>query len=148
MARIRFSHLALNCHDPIRIEAFYSRHFGFERARVYDAGEHEVVMLRLGDCYLELFPAHGERPVLPPAKDGYEFVGMRHFCLEVGDLDALLAAMGPEAVLSLGPLDMGEYVAGMKVAWVRDPEGNIVELNQGYRDQANPPAFDPNLKVD
>lgn len=148
MAKIAFSHIALSCQDPIRIEAFYSKHFGFTRARVYEPGEHEVVMIRLGDFYLELFPARGERPVPAPDKDGYPFTGMRHFCFEVADLDAQLAAMGGEAVLSLGPLDMGQYIANMKVAWIKDPEGNIIELNQGYRDELDPPPLDPNLKVD
>jgi glyoxylase I family protein len=29
----------------------------------------------------------------------------------------------------------------MRVAWLADPEGNIVELNQGYVDEPNPPAL-------
>jgi glyoxylase I family protein len=29
----------------------------------------------------------------------------------------------------------------MKVVWVADPEGNIIELNQGYRDEQNPPPL-------
>ena len=68
MNRIRFSHIALNCQDPIQIEAFYAKHFGFERTRVYDPGEHEVVMIRLGECYIELFPAQQERPLPPQRK--------------------------------------------------------------------------------
>jgi glyoxylase I family protein len=28
----------------------------------------------------------------------------------------------------------------MRVAWISDPEGNIVELNQGYVDETDPPA--------
>jgi len=148
MTNIRFSHVALSCEDPVRIEAFYTRHFGFTRSRVYDPGEHEVVMLRLGECYLELFPARGERPLPAPEKDGYDFVGIRHFCLKVENLDAVLAAMGEEAQISLGPLDMGQYIADMRVAWIKDPEGNIVELNQGYRDEASPTPFDGGLKVD
>ncbi|WP_157315348.1 VOC family protein [Chitinibacter sp. GC72] len=147
MNGIRFSHIALNCKDPIAQEEFYTRHFGFERARVYDPGSHEVVMIRLGDCYIELFAARKERQLAPPEKDGYDSVGMRHFCFEVDDLDALLAAMGDEAVITLGPLDMGQYIENMKVTWIKDPEGNIIELNQGYRDQITPPAFDAKLKV-
>jgi hypothetical protein len=27
------------------------------------------------------------------------------------------------------------------VAWIADPEGNIVELNQGYIDEAEPPPL-------
>jgi glyoxylase I family protein len=30
----------------------------------------------------------------------------------------------------------------MRTAWVADPEGNIIELAQGYVDEENPPALD------
>ena len=33
---------------------------------------------------------------------------------------------------------MSQFVSGMKVMWVADPEGNIIELNQGYVDEDNP----------
>jgi glyoxylase I family protein len=36
---------------------------------------------------------------------------------------------------------MGKLIPGMRVAWLFDPEDNIVELNQGYVDEANPPAL-------
>jgi glyoxylase I family protein len=36
---------------------------------------------------------------------------------------------------------MGQFIPGMRVAWITDPEGNIVELNQGYVDEPNPPAL-------
>ena len=54
------------------------------------------------------------------------------------DLDAKLAEMGDDARLTLGPLDMSQFIPGMRVAWIADPEGNIVELNQGYVDEAEP----------
>jgi hypothetical protein len=45
---------------------------------------------------------------------------------------------------------MGQFIPGMRVAWVADPEGNIVELNQGYVDEDDPPplpeADDPAAK--
>jgi glyoxylase I family protein len=36
---------------------------------------------------------------------------------------------------------MGQFIPGMRVAWIADPEDNIVELNQGYVDEENPPAL-------
>ena len=44
--------------------------------------------------------------------------------------------------LTLGPVDMGAFVKGMRVCWLADPDGNIVELNQGYIDEPDPPALD------
>ena len=36
---------------------------------------------------------------------------------------------------------MGQFIPGMRVVWVADPESNIIELNQGYVDQENPPPL-------
>ena len=52
----------------------------------------------------------------------------------VDDLDAKLRELGDEARITLEPLDMDHLIPGMKVAWIADPEGNILELNQGYHD--------------
>ena len=49
--------------------------------------------------------------------------------------------MGNDARITLGPVDMGQFVEGMRVCWIEDPEGNIVELNQGYVDEENPPEM-------
>jgi glyoxylase I family protein len=49
--------------------------------------------------------------------------------------------MGDEARITLGPLDMSEFIPGMRVAWIADPEGNIVELNDGYIDEDDPPPL-------
>ncbi len=148
MTGFKYSHLALNCRNPVATEEFYCKYFGFERARVYDPGEHQVVMIRLGECYLELFPAHGDSPLDPPEKDGYEFSGLRHFCLLVDNLQDTLNQLTGVVDISLGPLDMSQYIEGMRVAWVKDPDGNILELNQGYRDEVNPPEFEAELTVD
>jgi glyoxylase I family protein len=135
-------HIGLNCTDPIAIERWYSRHFGFERLRVYLPGPGQVVVIGNGGVALELFPAEGEAP--PRAeRDGPAGRGVRHVAFLVDDLDAKLAEIGDDATVTLGPLDMGDFIPGMRVAWISDPEGNIVELNQGYEDEKNPPPLDP-----
>lgn len=47
--------------------------------------------------------------------------------------------MGSDAKITLRPLDMSQFVPGLRVCWLSDPEGTIVELNQGYVDEVNPP---------
>jgi glyoxylase I family protein len=137
-----FNHIALNCEDPIAIERWYTKHFGFERKRVYAPGPGQVVVIGVPGLAIELFPADGKPPSGPPEKDGFAYRGYRHFAFLVDDLDAKLAEMGDDAKITLGPLDMSEFIEGMRVAWIADPEGNIVELNQGYRDEASPPPLD------
>jgi glyoxylase I family protein len=139
MATLSFSHIAIACKDPLAVERFYVKHFGFTRARVYLPGPDQVVVIKSGALWLELFPAKEEAPVPPAGEDGHWYPGWRHIAFLVDDLDAKLAEMGSEAKITLGPLDMSQFVPGMRVAWVADPEGNIVELNQGYIDEANPP---------
>jgi glyoxylase I family protein len=139
MTRLAFSHVAISCQDPDAVERFYSTHFGFKRARVYVPGPDQVVMLKAHGVYLELFHATQPAPAPPAAGAGPEHPGWRHVAFLVDDLTEKLAQMGQEARITLGPVDMSDLVPGMHVCWLADPEGNIVELNQGYRDQEDLP---------
>ena len=137
-----FSHIGLTCTDPKAIERFYTKYFGFSRARVIPLGDWELVFIKSGDMYLELFKT-GESSPLPAAdKDGYPFPGFRHIAFQVENIDAKLAEMGDDARITLGPSDFGDFIPGWRTVWVADPEGNIVEITQGYTDQDNPPALD------
>jgi glyoxylase I family protein len=138
---LTFSHIALACQDPLAIERFYTKHFGFARARVYLPGPGQVVVIKSGAVALELFPAKEERAAPPAGEDGPWTPGYRHMAFLVDDLDAKLSSIGSDVTVTLGPLDMGAFVPGMRVAWIADPEGNIVELNQGYVDEENPPQL-------
>lgn len=140
MALLEFSHVAMACQDPLVTESFYSNYFGFERARVIPLGDSQIVFLKAGTVYLELFQAEGEAPVPPAGGDGPKVPGVRHLAFQVADVDAQLAAMGSAAVVTLGPLRFDDFIPGWRTVWVSDPDGNIVEISQGYVDQENPPA--------
>ncbi|HEU5375642.1 MAG TPA: VOC family protein [Ktedonobacteraceae bacterium] len=141
MAALTFSHIALSCKDPIATERFYSRNFGFKRARVVQAGGDQVVFLQQGDIYLELFRASKEAPVPPAGGAGPEYPGWRHIAFRVDNVDSKLAEMGNDAKITLGPLSFDTIIPGWRSVWIADPDGNIVELSQGYRDQENPPQL-------
>ena len=66
-------HIGLNCADPIAIERWYTKHFGFERKRVYLPGPDQVVVIGNGGVALELFPADGEAPPPRGENDGPTF---------------------------------------------------------------------------
>lgn len=140
MIKTTFAHIAINCRDMASVEAFYSRHFGFRRARVIDLGADQVIFLKSGSMYLELFRATDSPPSPTPRNDGPTAPGVRHLAFQVTDVDAKLAEIGVEARVNLGPLEFNDFIPGWKSAWVRDPEGNIVEISQGFVDQENPPA--------
>ena len=90
----------------------------------------------------DLFKTNETRPLPAPEKDGYPFEGFRHIAFQVDSVDAVLAALGADAKITLGPLDFSDFIPGWRTVWVADPEGNIVEITQGYQDQDNPPALD------
>src|SRR5271157_2388309 len=140
MAVTKFSHVGFTCKDPLAIERFYTRYFGFKRARLVPLGEEQIVFIKSGNFYLELFRAKEMSPP-PPQNDGYDFPGLRHLAVEVDSVDAKLAELGDAVKIMLGPADFSDFIPGWKGAWVSDPEGNIIELNQGYVDQDNPPPL-------
>ncbi len=134
-------HVALNCRDPIAVERFHTRNFGFSRARVVPIPDSQIVFLRRGDMYLELFQSEGDAQPPPPVDDGPHTVGIRHLAFMVDDVDVTLAAIGDDATTTLGPLDFDDVIPGWRTAWIADPDGRIVEISQGYVDEDNPPAL-------
>ncbi len=141
MTPLTVAHVGVTCRDPLVSEEFYTRHFGFQRARVVPLGDRQIVFLKLADIYLELFQAEADSPIPSPSKDGYPHPGWRHISFRVDDVDAKLAEMGREAKVMLGPLSFDDFIPGWKAAWIADPDGNILELSQGYVDQENPPPL-------
>lgn len=43
--------------------------------------------------------------------------------------------MKDDALVTLGPLNFDDLIPGWRSVWVADPNGNIVEISQGYVDQ-------------
>jgi glyoxylase I family protein len=140
MIETTFSHVALNCRDMDATERFYTRHFGFRRARVIELGDDQIVFLKSGAVYLELFRATEPAPTPPPQNDGPAWPGVRHLAFQVANVDAKLADLGADGRVNLGPLEFNDFIPGWRTVWVRDPEGNVVEISQGFVDQKNPPA--------
>ncbi len=141
MTALTFSHVAISCKDPLATEQFYTRHFGFKRARVIPLGEDQIVFIKSGDIYLEIFRAK-EKALVPPAgQDGPWYPGWRHIAFKVDNVDAKLAEMGDDAKITLGPLNFDDFIQRWRTVWLADPDGNIVEISQGYVDQENLPQL-------
>jgi glyoxylase I family protein len=133
-------HLGLVCRDPAATEQWYTRHFGFRRARVVPlGGSDQIVFLKSGSLYLELFKATQTSPAPAPAGPGPEYPGWRHLAFKVDDVDAKVAEMGGDARITAGPMSFDDFIPGWRTVWVADPDGNIVEISQGYVDQDDPP---------
>lgn len=140
-----FSQVALTCVDPIATEKFYCQYFGFKRARVAKLPDgDQIVFIKMADCafYLELFKAKEPAPVPPPINDGPQYPGVRQLAFKVDSVDAKLAEMGDAAKITLGPLNFDDYIPGWRTVWISDPDGNIVEISQGFTDEEDPPALE------
>jgi glyoxylase I family protein len=135
-------HMAIACDDPLAIERFYSKYFGFHRARVIPLGDGtQIVFLKNENAYLELFKSKEGRPIPHAIGDGPWYSDWRHIAFKVDNVDAKLAEMGKDALVTLGPFSFDAFIPGWRTVWISDPEGNIVEISQGFVDEVNPPAF-------
>jgi glyoxylase I family protein len=129
---MKWSHTALNCRDIDTTADFYCQWLGFTRAASFPVGDSKILFLRNGDAYLELFQAGDGTP----GGDGPTAAGtQRHIAMQTDDVDQVLAAMGPQAQVSLGPLCFDAFIPGWRTVWMKDPDGTVVEISQGYRDQ-------------
>ncbi len=134
MTLITFSHIGLNCIDLDITERFYQKHFGFKRSRVISIGDRILIFLTNGNIHLELFQSD-DSSISPDKKDGQTNVGFRHIAFQVDDIDAKLNLMGDNAEITLGPADLNDHIKDWKVVWIKDPDGRIVEISQGYTDE-------------
>lgn len=132
---LKFSHMGVSCSDIGITEQFYKKHFGFERARSLSLGNGKyIIFMKNGNAYLELFKSEKDRPIPQAEEDGQDFPGWRHIAFQVDDIEAKLLNMGTDAIITKGPHDFSSFIPGWKTVWVKDPDGNIVEISQGYKD--------------
>ncbi|HXW82853.1 MAG TPA: VOC family protein [Candidatus Binataceae bacterium] len=115
-------HVVLRCRDLDRAREFYTRVLGLKvERRIEQIG---LVQLRAGQSMLDLVPAT-ERSLNGSNVD--------HFCLgiEAGDLAAVARFLRGQSVEVVGEPAQRYGARGMGSSiYIRDPEGNLVELKQ------------------
>ena len=127
-------HIALNCRDLQAQEQFYIKHFGFRRARVFNRGTpNEFLMLRLGSTCIELFAAPEDvRKLMAKPQP----VGFTHLAFEVDDLDVAIAKLQADGIQTEKIIDCSAIIQpGARCCFFLDPDGNRLELMQGYKDE-------------
>jgi glyoxylase I family protein len=116
-------HLVLRCRDQERMLNFYTQVLGLiEERRVTQIG---LIQLRAGSSMIDLVPASE-----PRIESG---INVDHFCLgmETADLIAAVNYLRANAVEVLGEPALRYGARGMGSSiYLRDPEGNVVELKQ------------------
>jgi glyoxylase I family protein len=135
-------HVAVHVRDLDRMMRFYKDAFGFERVgeefswrdsefidRIVDVPGSAArgAMLRAGSCYMELFQYSAPQPQstrpLQPFDKGYT-----HFCVDATDIEQeYLRLKGLGMTFNQpAPIDVGH----VKSIYGRDPEGNLIEIQQ------------------
>jgi glyoxylase I family protein len=116
-------HVVLRCREQSRMIDFYTRVLGLvEERRIDKIG---LVQLRAGTGLIDLVPASD-----PRVESG---LNVDHFCLgvDVADLEEAIRYLLANAVEILGEAATRYGARGMGLSiYLRDPEGNVVELKQ------------------
>jgi len=134
-------HIAFVCRNRLAMERFYTKHFGFERARVFNAGEpDEFVMTRLGPVCIEFFQA-APQAIAQAAKAPRVEIGFKHVAFEVPKLEPVIKALKRDGVDVGEVFDCSDVSPGLRAAFFADPEGNQVEILENWADEDNPPAL-------
>ena len=117
------AHLALAVHDLERSLAFYER-LGLREAFRLNHPDGTLMLVYLhvaGDRFIELFPGGPE-----PQRD--QAGSFMHLCLATDDLHALVERLRVQGVVIEQEPSVG--LDHNWQAWIRDPDGNAVELMQ------------------
>jgi len=125
------NHIAFACRNIKAQEAFYTKHFGFKRSRTFNAGQpNEFFMLKLGAVRLEFFSADPAKAA--GQKGGEQTVGFKHLAFDVENIDTMTTGLKADGADLDSIMDFG---GGIRLLFFRDPEGNIVELMENYKDE-------------
>ena len=108
-------HVSLNVHDVEKTGRFYLEVLGLEKLPRPDFGV-PGLWLRAGGQEIHLIEVEDHR-----APEG------QHFAFRVDDLDEAIRALGEHGVKVSDPF---QIPAGGRQAFLRDPAGNLIELNQ------------------
>lgn len=144
-------HIAVHVHDMDRMIRFYKEAFGFEivgepfgwennefidRIVSVKGSAAKGAMLRAGTCYMELFQYSDPKPNNTRGLDPFD-KGYTHFCVDVLDIYFefnRLKGLGmtfPEPE----PINVGHVIT----IYGRDPEGNLVEIQETIDDKCDFP---------
>jgi len=125
---LRLSHIALYCDDIRAMERFYADTLALRRVRVFNEGKDDEFFILGRDAFrIELFRKRYEIRA--------DRASLKHFAVEIPSMDALLDALKRKAIKVEKLIDYSSEREVFKVCFIKDPEGNVIEFMEGYRDR-------------
>jgi catechol 2,3-dioxygenase-like lactoylglutathione lyase family enzyme len=118
MAASRINHVSVHAHDLEASARFYEDVFGMERIATPRFPHVNVLWLQLGEQQLHLFEQSDDGP------------RAHHFGLDVDDFEAVYTRARELGVVGDGyNASVWEHPAGWVQMYLRDPSGNLVEID-------------------
>jgi len=123
----QLAHVCIGAADLAETERFYLEMLGMEKAfDFFRAGQQIGFYLKAGDStFIEVFVENAEPRIERPL--------IKHFCLEVGDLEVVGDALRSKGIEVSAKKLGGD---GAWQAWITDPSGVRIELMQ-YSDDSS-----------
>ncbi len=134
MSIFQFDHVHLRSPDPDATARFFETMFDAAVTRgIYPPGTlypgKMRVLMNVGGQKILIAPTHPNDPMTPAPP--FPYYGLEHIGFTVEDLDATIATLRAKgADVAVGPLTRD---AGTYLAFIRGPEGIMVELVQKRR---------------
>ena len=132
IAGVRFGHVAFKVSDVERSIRWYRDAFGAQKVfhAKAEGDRPELMFLEFAKGQFVEFFTNGKNKTAQPI----DAIGYLHFCLLVDDLNAALEHL---AAMNVYP-DRGPFTgrAGQHIAFISDPDGNVIELMQIPRESA------------
>jgi lactoylglutathione lyase len=131
MSQFKFDHIHLRSPDPAATTEFYRKMFGAEvTSSVYPSGTAYAgqtrYTMKLGGQTVLVAPTDPRSPNAPPPQAPYH--GLEHMGLAVDDIEASTADLKAKgAEFTVEPTTIG---SGVRIAFLRGPQGVLVELVQ------------------
>ena len=132
---LSLDHIAITVRDMDRAVDFYRDLLGFEvlGQLFLNDGTFKLVYLQAGAARIELF-AFTETGRSVDADAPNEDLGFKHLAFTVDDVDAVTARLqAADVEFTVEPLDAP---GGVRLAFFRDPDGNLLELVDRLPDMA------------
>jgi catechol 2,3-dioxygenase-like lactoylglutathione lyase family enzyme len=124
---LQLSHVAFYCDDIVEMERFYTRIFCLKRVKEFNKGqENDFFILGHDNFRIELFKKKNNS-----SEQDKKF---KHFAIHVESIENTITMLKQNNIAIDKSVDRSTDNTIFKICFIRDPEGNVIEIMEGYSD--------------